>query len=99
GANILWTGAVNDNWHDAANWSTNGVPTVNDTVVLAGGSPRLTGDAYIGSLLLNSPQSTAIFDGPNGYGGHQLFVAGGSIIHTAAAYPQINILAQVRLAN
>lgn len=25
-----WTGAVNDNWDEAGNWSTNAVPTIND---------------------------------------------------------------------
>ncbi len=39
--NVLWDGSSSSNWNVASNWSTNSVPTINDTVYIAIGTPEL----------------------------------------------------------
>ena len=36
---IRWTGAVNNDWHNPGNWSSNTVPTSNDNVKIPSGTP------------------------------------------------------------
>lgn len=36
---VTWTGAVDNNWHNASNWSTSTVPTSNDNVTIPNGTP------------------------------------------------------------
>lgn len=38
-ADITWTGAINNDWHDHRNWSTNTVPTTSDNVTIPSGTP------------------------------------------------------------
>ncbi len=46
---LTWTGAVSTSWNDAANWSTNRVPTAEDDIFIPVGSPR--GGPAIGSAI------------------------------------------------
>ena len=36
---ITWTGAVNNDWHNAGNWSTNNIPDIGDNVTIPSSTP------------------------------------------------------------
>jgi hypothetical protein len=40
-ADDIWTGKVNDDWHNPENWSLNAIPANGDVAVLKGGAIRL----------------------------------------------------------
>lgn len=37
---IVWTGAVDTDWHNASNWDCGGIPDNNDTVIIPANSPQ-----------------------------------------------------------
>lgn len=53
---IMWTGAVNEDWNQAANWSLNRIPSSTDHVIvnLCTTCPRLSNAVDVGSLQLNA---------------------------------------------
>ena len=59
-----WTGAVSQAWSLAGNWSPEGVPTANDSVVVpvAARSPQLEADAQVHRLVVNAG-ATLLLDG------------------------------------
>ncbi len=58
-ANVTWTGAVNDDWHVAGNWSGGTVPVVSDSVRIADtpNQPHLTAPAFISRLQMDANTS------------------------------------------
>jgi len=71
-----WTGAVDNDWHRACNWSLNQIPTCSHDVVIpnASNSPIITGIAH--SKTINIQSST---------GGHlQIVSSGGGILYISS---------------
>ncbi|HMP20497.1 MAG TPA: hypothetical protein PKC39_06015 [Ferruginibacter sp.] len=49
-----WTGALSNDWHTAGNWSCNTVPDENTDVIINTGTPVISADAAVRSLLLSN---------------------------------------------
>lgn len=56
---IVWTGAVNENWNEPANWNLNRVPALGDQVIINSCTtcPTLQENASIGALQLTTGSS------------------------------------------
>lgn len=70
----VWTGAVNNDWHNPGNWNPSGVPSSNNTVSLRGNTtpfPVITQDVTINSLSINDWWNTP---------GDQLFIDNGATL-------------------
>lgn len=58
--NFTWTGAVNTNWNNPANWSDNAVPMASNVVTIPSGLPRMpvvSGIANASNLTVNGTLS------------------------------------------
>jgi hypothetical protein len=72
-----WTGAINDNWHNAGNWSTGQVPTATTHVFILTGMPPCRirdADAHVASIQI---QSGGVLEILNGW---QIVIHGNCII-------------------
>lgn len=62
-SDLVWSGAVSNDWHNPANWTSNRVPFSNNTVIIPAASPNyptLTAPAECDNLrLLSSASGTA----------------------------------------
>ncbi|WP_153800294.1 hypothetical protein [Foetidibacter luteolus] len=68
GKNPVWTGKVNKNWNNPANWTCNCVPAIGANITVPpGGQPVLNEDVVIGSLAL---------DGSLDIAGHSITING-----------------------
>ena len=57
-----WTGAVNNDWADADNWSPADIPGVNSDVVIAAGAPVAVASASIGTVNSITDSSDLYFE-------------------------------------
>ena len=66
---VTWNGNIDSNWGNTSNWSTNKVPTQNDSVIIppSANNPVIDMDRSVGNILIQ-------FDATLDFGSKKLFV-------------------------